>query len=243
MKLLLALSFALLLAGCSKPPEAESGSGTTGSTTASATTADTTGSTTGSEPAATTGGESTAKPTSTGANVQSREPKAGDEVAVLDTNQGRIVVMFFPDVAPKHVANFKELAKKGFYNGTKFHRVIPGFMIQGGDPNSKNADRGDDGIGGTGQHVDAEFSEIDHRRGILSMARGGDDVNSASSQFFIVVKDSAFLNGQYSAFGKVLSGMETADKIVDLPRDPRDNPLPANPAILKSVKIEKWPVK
>jgi peptidyl-prolyl cis-trans isomerase B (cyclophilin B) len=241
MKLLFALALAVCLVGCSKPDETASGTGspasgtsTTGSTTTGTTT---TGSTT------TTGGETPATPTSTGADAQAREPKEGDEVAVIETNKGRIVFMFFPDVAPNHVANFKELARKGFYNGTKFHRVIPSFMIQGGDPNSKDNDRSNDGMGNADKNVDAEFSEVDHRRGIVSMARGGNDINSASSQFFIVVKDSAFLNGQYSAFGKVLSGMDVADKIKNLPRDANDNPLPENPAVMKSVTIQKWPVK
>jgi cyclophilin family peptidyl-prolyl cis-trans isomerase len=244
MKLLIALSLAVLLAGCSKPDETASGTGSSSETTGATTTSGTTGES--SATTTTTGGDTSAKPTSTGADVQSREPKAGDEVAVIDTNKGRIVFMFFPDVAPKHVANFKALARKGFYDGTKFHRVIPTFMIQGGDPNSKDDDRSNDGMGGSGTNVDAEFSEIDHRRGIVSMARGGGDINSASSQFFIVVADSAFLNHQYSAFGKVVSGMEVADKIKDLPTEQpgvMDNPLPDNPAIMKSVKIEKWPVK
>jgi cyclophilin family peptidyl-prolyl cis-trans isomerase len=149
--------------------------------------------------------------------------------------------MFFPDVAPKTVENFKTLASQGFYDGTKFHRVIPNFMIQGGDPNSKNEDRNDDGTGGSANIPD-EFSMVNHKRGILSMANTGAP-NSASSQFFIMVADKPELNEHYSAFGKVVSGMDVADKIVSLKRDERDNPLPANPAILKSVKIVKWPVK
>jgi cyclophilin family peptidyl-prolyl cis-trans isomerase len=171
-----------------------------------------------------------------------RTPKKGDEVGIIETNLGRIVVMFFPDKAPHHVANFKKLARSGFYNGTKFHRVIPGFMIQGGDPNSKDSDRSNDGTGGPGWSVKAEFNDTDHVPGVLSMARSSDP-DSAGSQFFIMVGHVTSLNGQYSAFGRVLSGMDVVNKIVSLPRDGADNPLAKNPAIVKSVKIVKWPVK
>jgi cyclophilin family peptidyl-prolyl cis-trans isomerase len=225
MKLFAALVFAVLLAGCAQnsPEPAPSADATT----------------------TTTGGAATPPEQpdrNPGTDVDSRQPKDGDDVAVIDTNLGQIVFMFFPDVAPKTVENFKTLASKGFYDGTKFHRVIPGFMIQGGDPNSKNDDRSDDGIGGSGTNVPAEFSMVDHKRGIVSMARS-QDPNSASSQFFIVVGDTPSLNEQYTAFGKVVSGMPTADKIVNLKRDDKDNPLPENPAVVKSIKIEKWPVK
>ncbi len=174
-------------------------------------------------------------------------PKAGDPVAVLDTNLGKIVLSFFPEKAPKHVLNFLSLAKAGFYDGTKFHRVMPGFMIQGGDPNSRDADRGNDGMGGNivnGSEVtvEAEFNDTKHTPGILSMARS-DDPNSASSQFFIVQGVADFLDGQYTAFGQVVSGMDVVDKIVNLKRDERDNPLEQNPAILKSVKLFTWPGK
>ena len=160
------------------------------------------------------------------------------EVAVLDTTMGKIVLEFFPNAAPKHVANFKQLARSGFYNGTKFHRVIPGFMIQGGDPNSKDADRSNDGTGNSGTKVPAEFNSISHKRGILSMARSSDP-NSASCQFFIVVKDSTFLDQQYSAFGRVMQGMDVADKIVNVKRDSRDNPL--SPITITKVTIEPRP--
>ncbi|KKL28399.1 hypothetical protein LCGC14_2375540, partial [marine sediment metagenome] len=143
--------------------------------------------------------------------------------AVIQTKFGDIVLRFFPDVAPVHVKNFVTLAKSGFYDGTTFHRVIPGFMVQGGDPNTKSDDRSTHGMGGPGHSVNAEFNERKHDRGIVSMARSGHP-DSAGSQFFIVVKNSPFLDGQYTAFGQVTSGMEVADKIVDLPRDARDNP-------------------
>ncbi|HSN68676.1 MAG TPA: peptidylprolyl isomerase [Thermoanaerobaculia bacterium] len=132
----------------------------------------------------------------------------------METSQGTITIRFFPDKAPNHVKNFIDLAESGFYDGVRFHRVIPGFMIQTGDPNSKTDNRGTWGTGGSGTTVNAEFSNVSHRRGIVSMARGGHSVDSASSQFFIVVKDSPFLDQQYSVFGEVVSGMDVADKIV-----------------------------
>ena len=156
------------------------------------------------------------------------------EVAVIETTLGNIELEFLEDVAPGHTKNFKDLANKGFYDGTIFHRVIPGFMIQGGDPNSKSEDRSAHGTGGPGYTIKAEFNDTPHDRGVLSMARS-QDPNSAGSQFFIVVKDAHFLDGKYTAFGRVISGMDVADKIVDSPRDARDNP---NDRIeMKSVKI------
>src|SRR6478672_10441534 len=135
-----------------------------------------------------------------------------------------IVLRFFHDVAPGHVKNFVELARKGFYNGTTFHRVIPQFMIQGGDPNSKNPDRSSHGMGGPGYKIKAEFNSKPHKRGVLSIARSNDP-DSAGSQFFICVADSHFLDWQYTAFGEVVSGMEVADTVVTTKRDGRDNPL------------------
>jgi peptidyl-prolyl cis-trans isomerase B (cyclophilin B) len=148
---------------------------------------------------------------------------SAQEIAVIETKFGKIEMEFFEDKAPGHVKNFKDLAKKGFYDGTIFHRVIPGFMIQGGDPNTKSDDRSAHGMGGPGHSINAEFNDTLHKRGILSMARS-QDPNSAGSQFFIVVKKSSFLDGKYTAFGKVLSGMAVADQIVNAPRDKRDNP-------------------
>ena len=156
------------------------------------------------------------------------------EKAVIETNLGTIELAFFSDKAPKHVENFKKLAKDGFYNGTRFHRVIPGFMIQGGDPNTKQEDRSKHGIGGPGYNVNAEFNERPHLRGTLSMARAADP-NSAGSQFFICVKDTPFLDGKYTVFGHVLSGLDVVDKIVAVPRDSNDNPNDA--IIMKSVTI------
>lgn len=143
--------------------------------------------------------------------------------AVIETKYGNIEIKFFPEAAPNHVKNFTKLAKEGFYDGTIFHRIIPGFMIQGGDPNTKGNDKSIYGRGGPGYSVKAEFNKTSHKRGILSMARAMDP-NSAGSQFFIVVADSTFLDGQYTVFGEVVKGMDVADKIVNLPRNANDLP-------------------
>ena len=150
--------------------------------------------------------------------------KMTETSAVIETKLGNIELRLFPDVAPNHVQNFIDLAKKGFYDGTTFHRVIPGFMIQGGDPNTKNSDRSKHGLGGPGFTVKAEFNKKLHKRGTLSMARA-QDPDSAGSQFFICVADAPSLNGKYSVFGEVTSGMDVADKIVSQARDRRDNPV------------------
>ena len=147
-----------------------------------------------------------------------------NEVAVIETSFGNIEFAFLEDKAPGHVKNFKDLTNDEFYNGTIFHRVIPGFMVQGGDPNTKSDDRSTHGTGGPGHTIKAEFNDELHERGIVSMARS-QDPDSAGSQFFVVVKDSDFLDGQYTAFGRVISGMVVADKIVNSPRDSNDNPL------------------
>ncbi len=158
---------------------------------------------------------------------QSTAPKAETSKgprAIIKTKFGDIEVKFLPDVAPKHVANFIKLAKDGFYNGTIFHRVIPGFMIQGGDPNTKDSLKKDTyGQGGPGYSIKAEFSDMPHKRGTVSMARANDP-DTAGSQFFIVVEDSRFLDNKYSVFGEVVRGIGVTDKIVNLPRDERDNP-------------------
>lgn len=159
--------------------------------------------------------------------------KMSETTAIIETTLGNIELKFFPEVAPNHVKNFVELAKKGFFDGTTFHRVISGFMIQGGDPNSKNPDKSKHGMGGPGTTVKAEFSDKPHKRGTLSMARS-QDPDSAGSQFFICVADAASLNKQYTVFGEVASGMAVVDKIVNQPRDGRDNP---NDRIEIKVKI------
>jgi peptidyl-prolyl cis-trans isomerase B (cyclophilin B) len=147
----------------------------------------------------------------------------GETKAIIETKFGNMELRFFPEVAPNHVKNFIDLAKEGFYEGTLFHRVIPGFMIQGGDPNTKNPDRSKHGMGGPGYTLKAEFNDKPHKKGTLSMARATDP-NSAGSQFFICVAPAPFLDKQYTVFGEVVSGMEVADTIISQPRDKRDNP-------------------
>ena len=143
----------------------------------------------------------------------------------IETNHGNISFNLLPDLAPETVRNFVTLAKSGFYDGTLFHRVIPGFMIQGGDPNTKNPNmKRQWGMGGPGHNVKAEFSSRSHLRGIVSMARSTDP-NSAGSQFFIVTKDSTFLDREYTVFGEVTDGMDVSDKIVSLDKDSNDCPL------------------
>lgn len=150
--------------------------------------------------------------------------------AIIKTRFGEMEMKFFPELAPKHVENFIKLAKSGFYNGTIFHRVIPGFMIQGGDPNTKNSLRKETfGQGGPKDEkgnpilLKAEFSDTPHKRGIVSMARAGEP-DTAGSQFFIVVEDSFFLDRKYTVFGEVTKGLGIADKIVGLPRNEQDLP-------------------
>jgi len=142
---------------------------------------------------------------------------------IIKTSFGNIKFSLLSDIAPETVRNFSQLAKSGFYNGTLFHRIIPGFMIQGGDPNTKNSDKSTWGQGGPGYNLKAEFSSRSHLRGIVSMARANDP-DSAGSQFFIVTSDSTFLDRQYTVFGEVVDGIEVADKIVNLPRDGNDCP-------------------
>jgi peptidyl-prolyl cis-trans isomerase B (cyclophilin B) len=150
--------------------------------------------------------------------------KMSEQRAVIHTKFGDVTLKFFPDVAPIHVNSFIELSKKGFYNGTTFHRIVPNFVIQGGDPNSKDPDRSKHGTGGPGYNLKAEFNKKLHKRGILSMARSAHP-DSAGSQFFICVADAPFLDGKYTAFGEVEKGMDVVDKIASQPKDSRDNPV------------------
>jgi peptidyl-prolyl cis-trans isomerase B (cyclophilin B) len=150
--------------------------------------------------------------------------------AIIKTKFGDIHIKLYPDVAPNHVENFIKLAKSGFYDGTIFHRVIPGFMIQGGDPNTKNSLRKDTyGQGGPKDEkgnpilLKAEFSDIPHKRGIVSMARANEP-DTAGSQFFVVVEQSPFLDGKYTVFGEVTKGLGVADKIVSVPKNDHDLP-------------------
>lgn len=157
-------------------------------------------------------------------------------IVTIETNNGTIQAELYPEVAPNTVNNFISLVKKGFYNGTIFHRVIPGFMIQGGDPEGT-------GMGGPGYGIKGEFAinrfpnDLKHSRGVLSMARSMNP-DSAGSQFFIMVADASHLDGQYAAFGKVISGMEEADRIVNVARDYSDRP--REDQIMKTVTVETF---
>ncbi len=164
------------------------------------------------------------------------KPEGPKEVAVIKTTMGTIVIEFLPDVAPKMVANFKELAKSGFYNGTTFHRVINGFMIQGGDPLSKDSDPTNDGTGEGPRRMPAEFTtKYSHVRGTVSTARSSDP-NSGSCQFFIVQKDSTFLDNKYTLFARVVEGMDVVDAISTVPKDRNDRPL--KNVVMQSVTVE-----
>ena len=183
-----------------------------------------------------------------GSKQKSKESIMDKDNAVISTKFGDIVLEFFDDIAPKHVESFKLHAQNGYYNGTTFHRVIPGFMIQGGDPLTRSDDRSRHGTGGNaakyfgiGTESDestwdlpAEFSPTPHERGILAMARS-QNPDSGGSQFFICVADARFLDNQYTVFGKVVSGMDAVDAIVSAPRDARDNP---NDRIEMKVRLE-----
>lgn len=172
----------------------------------------------------------------TGADEESSK-QAKDEIAVIKVKDfGEIRLRFFPDRAPNHVKSFKDLARKGFYDGTTFHRIVPGFVIQGGCPNTKDDDPSNDGQGGPGYTIKAEFNDTPHRRGILSMARSGHP-DSAGSQFFIVVKNASSLDGQYTVFGEVISGMEVVDQIVSQPRGRGDRP--HTKIMMEQVSIEQ----
>jgi dolichyl-diphosphooligosaccharide--protein glycosyltransferase len=168
-----------------------------------------------------------------------------DKIALINTTQGTIKVEFFPKVAPKHVDNFISLANKGFYDGTLFHRIVPGFVIQGGDPNTVNStDRNIWGQGGPGYTIEEEFNDIPHDRGILSMARATDP-NSAGSQFFIVLEGDeptkAALDNKYTVFGRVIEGMDVVDKIAALQTFnngiTKDQPIDPDEARITSIRI------
>jgi len=175
--------------------------------------------------------------------------KSEKEIAVITTQYGDMVIEFYNRAAPKHVESFKLHVKNGFYNGTIFHRVIPGFMIQGGDPNTKGNNKSIYGQGGHSAkyygigledkpkswNIPAEFNDIKHTRGILSMARSNDR-NSAGSQFFICDAAASHLDAQYTVFGKVVEGLEIIDRIVNMPRDDNNNPLSR---VEMKVRLEK----
>lgn len=169
--------------------------------------------------------------------TKSKDTKDSKEsnTVVMKTSMGDIEIELFEKDAPLHVANFKKLVKSGFYDGLTFHRVIPNFMIQGGDPNSKDNDRSNDGQGGPGYTIPAEI-KAKHEKGSIAAARLGDAVNpkkeSSGSQFYIVTGEASHLDGQYTVFGKVTKGLDVALKIQDVKKDAADNPI-------EKVKIEK----
>lgn len=165
-----------------------------------------------------------------------KRPQYEIQVTQKGNELGKIVIELFPDVAPEHVNNFDSLVSIGFYNGTAFHRVVPGFVIQGGDPNSKSKPKETWGMGDPSQtRVIAEFSQLNHKRGTISAARSNDP-NSATSQFFICVKDVPSLDGQYSIFGETISGMDVVDAIVNSPRDSHDRPIDKIEMTIKKLK-------
>lgn len=160
-------------------------------------------------------------------------------VVTIETAEGMIKVELYPEIAPNTVRNFLSLVKKGFYDGTIFHRVIPGFMIQGGDPEGT-------GMGGPDYHIHGEFAkngfknDLKHTKGVISMARASMP-NSAGSQFFLMADDAPYLDGSYAAFGKIIEGLEEVDRIVSVPRDGRDRP--REDQIMKKVTAETFGVE
>ena len=178
-------------------------------------------------------------------------PEDGDEVAVMETEEGRIVLMFYPEVAPDHVEHFKRLIREGFYDGTRFHRVMKNYMIQGGDAKTKSMDLAESW--GTGDYVDdkgrrvqivAEFNDVKHVRGVLSMARSGSDFDTASSQFFILHGDVPAWDGLYTAFGRVVDGMDAVDAIAtdSPPKDDNGTVFSNRAKVVSKVTIETWPL-
>ncbi len=157
------------------------------------------------------------------------------DVAHITTTEGEMVIEFWPEVAPKTVENFKTLARKGFYDGTCFHRIIKGFMIQGGDPLTRDAHREDEwGTGGPGHTIKAEFNDRSHQRGVISMARSSNP-DSAGSQFFICDGNASFLDRQYTAFGQLIKGDDVLEKIATTPTHYPDRP--DKRVVIDSIKI------
>lgn len=178
----------------------------------------------------------TAQSGATRSGRENNEGEVQNPMVTIEMDSGaKIVMELYPDVAPNTVNNFVSLVRQGFYDGVIFHRIVPGFVIQGGDPQGL-------GIGGPGYSIKGEFAangfpnDLSHTRGVVSMARA-QHPDSAGSQFFIVVQDATFLDGQYAAFGKVVDGMEEVDRIVSLPRDPQDRPL--NPPVMVKVTVDE----
>jgi len=158
------------------------------------------------------------------------------KISMLHTKFGNIVIQLKPDVAHKTVANFEKLANSGFYNGTIFHRIVPGFIIQGGDPNTKNGSRDTWGFGDAGYTIPAEFNKMSFTKYTVGMARGT-DVNSGSSQFFITLADAPNLDGKYTVFGQVISGQDIVDKIALLQTNSNSQPIVADAARITKIEI------
>lgn len=238
--LLIFTALFLIIAGCGNNGTSSSTTGQTGTSgtktesSSTSTSTDQAGSTTestGTDSSATTGTTEEASATDNSADFK----QANDPIVTIEMDNGKKVeIELFPKAAPNTVNNFISLVKSGFYDGLTFHRVIPEFMIQGGDPDGA-------GTGGPGYSIAGEFksnnvqNDLKHTRGILSMARAGDP-NSGGSQFFIMVADSPQLDGEYAAFGKVISGMDAVDEVVNLPRDGQDKP--NTPAVMKKVTVD-----
>jgi peptidyl-prolyl cis-trans isomerase B (cyclophilin B) len=161
---------------------------------------------------------------------------AASEQAVIKTAYGEMKIAFWPDVAPKTVENFKKLAREGFYDGTAFHRIIKGFMVQGGCPNTKEGVGGMPGTGGPGYQIKAEFNKKPHVKGVISMARSAHP-DSAGSQFFIVHGDAKFLDGQYTAFGALTSGEDVLEKLAGVPTKGPEKSTPVERVAIESIKI------
>jgi peptidyl-prolyl cis-trans isomerase B (cyclophilin B) len=166
----------------------------------------------------------------------SKETASANEVAVIKTSYGEMTIAFWSDVAPKTVENFKKLAREGFYNGTAFHRIIKGFMIQGGCPNTREGETGMPGTGGPGWKVKAEFNEKPHVKGVISMARSAHP-DSAGSQFFIVHGDARFLDRQYTAFGELIKGEDVLERIATVPTGGSEKSTPVSRVALESVTL------
>jgi peptidyl-prolyl cis-trans isomerase B (cyclophilin B) len=164
------------------------------------------------------------------------QKQAPSEQAVLKTSYGEMTIAFWPDVAPKTVENFKKLARKGFYDGTAFHRIIKGFMVQGGCPNTREGEKGMPGTGGPGYQVKAEFNPKNHVRGVISMARSAHP-DSAGSQFFICHGEARFLDGKYTAFGELVSGEDVLERIANVPTSGPERSTPVERVALESVTI------
>jgi peptidyl-prolyl cis-trans isomerase B (cyclophilin B) len=176
-------------------------------------------------------------------NVISQENKpvnTSNEVAVIKTSEGEMVVQFWTDAAPNTIENFKKLARAGFYDGTIFHRIVKGFMIQGGDPNSKDPAKEESyGQGDPGYKIKAEFNHHSHNRGVISMARGPDP-DSAGSQFFICLAPVPRLDGQYTTFGKLIKGEDVLEKIANTPvtkNNMGEMSKPTKRIVIESIKI------